>query len=111
MRVLESGGCAACYQFTNKRLVDMSAAFDGPVLENGMTIDDLILCEDCVRSAVQVLELDSQRDVVDRALLEAREAREKAEEWQRYARKLENVKELRPVDDLPKVKKTGKAAA
>lgn len=111
MQIVNSGGCAACYSFTNKRLVDFGAAFDGPVLETGMQIDDLILCEDCVRSAAQALELDTNKDAVDRALREAEEARAKSDEWQAYARKLENVRTLRPVEDLPVVKKTGKKAA
>ena len=110
MQILNSGGCAACYSFTNKRLVDFGAAFDGPVLETGMQIDDLILCEDCVRSAAQTLELDTNRDSVDRALREAEEARVKSEEWQAYAKKLENVRALRPVEDVSSAKKTGKAA-
>lgn len=96
MRVIQSGGCAACYQFDNGPHVDMSAAFDGPVLENGMTIDDLILCENCVRSAVQALELDSDREIVDRALTEAEEAKVQAAKWKAYAVQLENAKKSRP---------------
>lgn len=111
MRVLDSGGCASCYTFTNKRLVDLGAAFDGPVLETGMQIDDLILCEDCVRAAAEALDLDSHKESVGRALREAEDARNQVEEWKAYAKSMENVRALRPVEELPKVKKTGKAAA
>lgn len=96
MRVIQSGGCAACYQFSNGPHVDMSAAFDGPVLENGMTIDDLILCEGCVRSAVQALQLDSEKEIVTRALVEAEDAKVQAAKWKAYAEQLEKVKKARP---------------
>jgi hypothetical protein len=110
MRVIQGGGCAACYTFNDKPHVDMSAAFDGPVLENGMTIDDLILCEDCVRSAAQALSLDNERDIVTAAEVKAEAAEARAEKWKRYANSLESVRELKP-QELPEVKKTGRRAA
>ncbi|NBT35695.1 MAG: hypothetical protein EBT03_09190 [Betaproteobacteria bacterium] len=111
MQILNGGGCAACYSSSAERYVDFDAAFDGPVLDNGMQIDDLILCENCVRAAAQVLELNTHKEAVETALREAEEARKKSEEWQAYAKRLENVRDLRPVEDLPVVKKTGKKAA
>lgn len=56
--------CASCFgQYPERRHVDMEAYFDGPVLDASGTkqaIDDLVLCEDCVREAAQlVLEGDA----------------------------------------------------
>lgn len=107
MRVIQGGGCAACYTFNDKPHVDMSASFDGPVLENGMTIDDLILCEDCVRSAAQALSLDNERDIVTAAEVKAEAAEVRAEKWKLYAEGLEKAQAVRP----EKVAKTGRKAA
>jgi len=110
MQIFNGGGCAACYNFTNKRLVDLGAAFDGPVLETGMQIDDLILCEDCVRSAADALDLNESVNVIALAESRVKDAEAEAEKWKRYAKSLEMTQELRPVE-LPEVKKTGKKVA
>lgn len=52
--------CAACFsQKLGMRHVDFEAYFDGPVIDqgNGMKqcIDDLILCEECVRTAARFI--------------------------------------------------------
>jgi hypothetical protein len=52
--------CACCFtQKIGTRHIDFEAYFDGPVIDpgNGMkqTIDDLILCEDCVRTAAKFI--------------------------------------------------------
>jgi len=44
--------CSACYdQKPQKRYVDFDAASDRGWTEDGQSMDDLILCEDCIRSA------------------------------------------------------------
>ncbi len=60
--------CAACGgQYIDRRHVDFGSAWDGPVINqlevavNGaiaMAIDDLIVCENCVRNAAEVLKMD-----------------------------------------------------
>ena len=110
MIVTKGGACSACYNASDHRHVDMNAAFDGPVLSNGMVIDDLILCEPCVKNAVDALDLNESANVVALAESRVREAEAEAEKWKRYAKSLEMTQELRPVE-LPEVKKTGKKVA
>lgn len=62
MRLAESTPilCSSCYgQYPDRRHVDFEAAWDGPVVgsEFKMSVDDLILCEDCVRQAAKLIGL------------------------------------------------------
>jgi hypothetical protein len=58
--------CTSCFaQVPLKRHVDFSAYYDGPVFGDieivgggKVVIDDLILCEDCVKAAAQLIGLD-----------------------------------------------------
>jgi hypothetical protein len=62
--------CAACGgQYPDRKHVDFGAAWDGPVLNQAeviaegvtpMQIDDLKVCETCVREAAEVLALSGQ---------------------------------------------------
>ncbi len=55
--------CSSCFQQQPDKLhVDLDAAWDGPVLEGSIkvAIDDLILCEGCLREAYRLL--PSRRD-------------------------------------------------
>ena len=80
--------CAACYgQKPEMRHVDFEAAYDGPVVnpedDIKMAVDDLILCEECLRSAAQRLgygpiDSDYQNQLEDR-LLSALDRATKAE--------------------------------
>lgn len=51
--------CSVCFQQNPEMLhVDMEAAYDGPVLDiSGVrhSIDDIVICEDCVRAAAAQL--------------------------------------------------------
>ena len=50
--------CAACFQHSTDTHVDFEASYDGPVIEKDgikTPVDDLILCESCVRSAANLL--------------------------------------------------------
>jgi hypothetical protein len=59
--------CASCGgQYPDRRHVDFGSAWDGPVLNQlevavqgatPMTVDDLKVCESCVREAMHVLQL------------------------------------------------------
>jgi hypothetical protein len=91
--------CAACFQAKpGSPHVDFGSAYDGPVLVDDagvrQSIDDLVVCESCVRDATRVLELhvapidDVERD---RAAAE-RDARA----WREYAVALEAAHARRP---------------
>jgi hypothetical protein len=65
----------------------MESAWDGPVTPDHVSIDDLVLCEGCVASAADILDVDPQ--TAERLVAERDEAVNKAERWQSYAEKLE----------------------
>ena len=72
--------CSSCYQQKpDQRHVDFEAAWDGPVLPAldgavgviGHSIDDLILCEDCIRIAAGLIGYQDVTDLIKaRARLE-----------------------------------------
>lgn len=93
--------CAACFQGAREgvRFVDFDAAIDRGTFVNEQNavldgIDDLHLCEACVRSATEVLAL--------KPAVQAGQAREirrlelSVERWQQYARDLEATLKGRP---------------
>lgn len=90
--------CAACHLAKPQaRHVDFEAAIEGPVLRDEgalVTIDDLIVCEDCVREAAQLLAVDPQpmRDLE----LERDHERAQAAGWREYALSLEETYGRRP---------------
>lgn len=50
--------CSSCFQHSTGNHVDFEAFYDGPVIEKDGTkipVDDLILCEECVRRAGELL--------------------------------------------------------
>lgn len=83
--------CAGCFQQKpEKRHVDFEAAFDGPSFDTPevghgirMSLDDLVLCEDCITNAANMIglvdaeELKSENQELGEALEEA--ARDKEE--------------------------------
>jgi hypothetical protein len=88
--------CANCFgQYLDRRYVEFPAAFDGPVVNQiavvsapgvePVAIDDLVLCEECVKVAAGMLGLERPSDLTQRVLeLEAevekhRQAREDSE--------------------------------
>jgi hypothetical protein len=69
--------CASCFgQYPDRRHVDFGAAYDGPFLRGEVTggptvsIDDLIICEDCLRIAAHELGLVEPGEM-KQALMEA----------------------------------------
>jgi hypothetical protein len=77
--------CSSCYgQYPQRRHVDFGASWDGPVLNDGSderfiiraSLDELILCEDCLRRGAEQLGLvdpdeqtamlETQRDALQR---------------------------------------------
>lgn len=70
MRVASVGPsyCAACFgQKPEVPHIDFEAAYDGPVIEVGngikVTIDDLIICEQCLAVAVKLLGYDKEEEL------------------------------------------------
>lgn len=52
--------CAVCHgQYPDRRHVDFEVAYDGPVLDGAarVMIDDLIMCEDCLRIGARLVGL------------------------------------------------------
>ncbi len=88
--------CSSCFQQQfKKRHVDYSVAWDGGTLRDAggtlITIDDLILCEDCVKLGADVLAHDPDTKMGD----ELRLAKERATEQRRLRKEAETkVKEL-----------------
>ena len=104
MKVIEGGAfCAACFNFvSDSRAVEFSASFDGPVIETG-SVDELMLCEQCIRNAMDVLDVDPQ--AMTNAINAVEAAEKKADQWRTYAEKLEGQMAGRPEP----LKRTGKA--
>lgn len=107
MRLLDTPAhCASCYlQETDVRHVDFGASYDGPVLEGSIkvTIDDLVLCENCLRTAVQLLgitgDVEELQDELRLANQEKLELRERVNGLEDYRRKLEAAVSAK--EDLP----------
>jgi hypothetical protein len=61
--------CSSCaHRWQDRQHVDFEAAWDGPVLEgferkDNIPLDDLIVCEECVREAAQLLGLTARGDL------------------------------------------------
>lgn len=67
--------CSACFnQQPDKKHIDFEAAWDGPVLDSEslvkQVIDDLYICEDCLKGAYALIDPESEHALIDQ-LLEA----------------------------------------
>jgi hypothetical protein len=91
--------CAACFsQNFSLRHVDFEAAYDGPVLvaeDMRPQIDELIMCEQCLAEAAQVLGWETEDTREDRLRDQETIARLESEKTaiEEYAKKLEEVLE------------------
>jgi hypothetical protein len=91
--------CAACFQAKpDATFVDLGSTYEGPTFrdEGGtvITVDDNIVCEDCVRDAALVLALHV--DPIREVEIQRDEARQQARSWQDYAEGLEYAHSQRP---------------
>jgi hypothetical protein len=95
--------CASCFgQYPDRRHVDFNAYWDGPVFarDDGdvaggapISVDDLVICEECVAAAATVLELtddDTRRHVLQMER-EVEELRERLLGATTYIAKLEDA--------------------
>lgn len=93
--------CAACFcgADVDLRFVDFDAAINrgafteasGAVIDS---IDELHICENCIREACEVLDMRPQH--VQLLLREARDANRRADEWKAYALAVEAAQGERP---------------
>lgn len=91
--------CAGCFNSKNgKRFVDLGAAYDGPTFVDAaggrQSVDDNIVCEDCIREAARALDL-AEHPVRETELRAERAERDVAD-WRRYAEGLEQLLAHRP---------------
>jgi len=86
--------CSACYGASGGRHVDFEAATDGPVVLNAdgspvawegglVSVEDIILCEACVRAGAELLSLVPA--VMEGLAQELRDAHARARVWQERA--------------------------
>ena len=107
MKVVTGGHCSACFNSQPIAHVDLGAAYDGPVLEGGVSIDDLILCQNCVASAAAALAIADDADTFQGAINDRVLAESRADKWEVYAKELEAALRFRPEP----VTKTGRRRA
>lgn len=108
--------CSSCGgQYTDRRHVDFGAAWDGPMISAGdesrgvigHAVDDLIVCEDCLRDAAKLLgwqditalqtAFDDLRRHQDQVGVRLASALEHVESLERAARSRDRLEEvLRP---------------
>lgn len=88
-------GCGIAKPF--ERHIDFEVTFDGPAFElDGARafVDELVVCEQCVRSAAELLALDVEP--VRELEIERDRARAQASAWREYAEGLERIYAARP---------------
>lgn len=111
MKVLDGGFCSNCFNHVQTPVVELDAAWDGPVVDvdgTQVSVDDLRLCATCVRSAAEVLDVSPES--LTQARNDAEAARLELERWQKHSQALERLLADRP-EVLPKVEKTGRKKA
>ena len=114
--------CSSCFgQYPERTHVDFTASWDGPVVENGIvgengevatsvkvSIDELILCEDCVREAARLVGMvePSEADEVERLRGMLRERSEELAGLRHYTEKLEAAVAVKPAKPARKAAKS-----
>jgi len=98
--------CSACYdQKPDKRYVDFDAASDRGWADDGQAMDDLIICEDCLRSGAVHIDMCDTREIaaeLERLRHENQRLKTQRDRSDTYSRKLEDTLRERPVPvELP----------
>jgi hypothetical protein len=99
VRVVNAAHCAACFcSKPDVPHVDFNSDYDGPTLLDAsgqrQQIDELIVCQDCLREAFQALELSA--NPTGELERELHEARSEVQRWRAYAEGLEDAQASRP---------------
>lgn len=98
--------CSACFgQYTDRQHVDFEAAWEGPTFKDGIvgpdgeitnsilvSIDDLIICDDCLRAAAALLGLkdpDELAEYTEQLEKQRDELLEKVRGHEQHAKNLE----------------------
>lgn len=97
--------CSACFrQDSSKHYVDFDAAVDRGYGEQNVAMDDLIVCEDCLRAGAVLVGMCDAREFEEdlRGLrLAVDRERKRADRSDEYASKLEDAIDARPVAVSP----------
>jgi hypothetical protein len=113
--------CASCGgQYTDRRHVDFGAAYDGPTFPaedvaggTVVTVDDLIVCEQCVRDAGRVLGLvdpDAQTRQLEQQASQLQTLSERLAGALAYVNRLEAAaKERESLEEILKPKRARKS--
>lgn len=107
--------CSCCFQQRpDLAHVDFDAAWDGPVIDqaNGMkqTIDDLVLCEQCLRSGAELLD-DPRDDRMAELRRRVVDLEELLSKQTGYSAKLEDALQSKPKPAKPPARPRAKSRA
>jgi hypothetical protein len=112
--------CASCHgQYVDRRHVDFGAAYDGPMLPNEevaggnmVSVDDLIVCEDCLKTAAAVIGLSDPADVqgeLDQMVAQHEQVTERLAGAMAYINRLESAnRERDTLEDALRPKRRAK---
>jgi hypothetical protein len=103
--------CSGCFgQYPDRQHIDFESSWDGPVVEGGamgengqvisripVSIDELILCEDCVREGASLLGLSEENTAkLDQLRAEIIDLKARNKGLDTYVNKLEQAVRVRP---------------
>ena len=97
--------CSCCYgQYTDREHVDFASAYEGPLLDpanpRGGHIDWLVLCDECIRLAHNLVSKDERGEQIAQLAAENTRLRAEARKHQAFAEKLQEALAVRP-EPLP----------
>ena len=93
--------CSCCYgQYPDREHVDFVSAYEGPLLDpanpRGGHIDWLVLCDECIRLAHNLLSKDERGEQIAQLAAENTRLRAEARKHQAFAEKLQEALAVRP---------------
>ena len=93
--------CSCCYgQYPKREHVDFVSAYEGPLLDpknpRGGHIDWLVLCDECIRNAYNLLKDDERGEKIKELAAENTRLRAEARQHEAFAEKLQEALNLKP---------------
>lgn len=92
--------CSSCFgQYPDRQHVDFEAYWDGPVINGSVkvAIDDLIVCENCVKRAAELLGMtEGAEDKLAKQRSEIERLKGDLAKAEKYNKKLQEAFEARP---------------